>query len=437
MIAKQRMVQTIRNVFESFGFDPLETSSVQFLDALFGPDESTDMEYFLVRHNRRFEYAKETAIPNQKRSGLRYDLTVALARHVAENIATLPKPFLRHELGRVFRGENPSEGRFCQFDQLDADFVFAPDLWADAQIIAMMYEVMISLGVKEFVININDRKFCNGLPLYADFPEENLFAVLRAIDKFDKVGTTGVETLLTTDENLGLSPEGVQKIMQLFTLGESNTERLELVARLMPENVTAMEGISELVELLRYVKELGVPDNYVQIAFQVVRGLNYYTGPVFETVLTQYPELGSVFAGGRYDGLVSRFADIRAPAVGAAVGVDRLLGALQKMGLLGQKKSVVDVLVAVWDRTQATKSLEIAHRLRQLGMKVMVYTGADLKLKAQTTRAVTEEIPWFIIVGPDELANGFISIKDTRTRKQVTIPDGELEKFFGVIAKLI
>src|SRR3989344_3373173 len=325
MIPRQKMFDTIRDVFERFGFVPLDTPGLEKEEILTGGDPNFRMQIF-----RAGLRAGDEGL------ALRFDLTVPLARVVSAYGEKLEKPFKRYQIGKVWRGEKPQAGRFREFVQFDAE------------IVALIYETLTALGLSRFVIKVNNRKILNGLPSLVGFELTSNAEVLRIIDKLDKIGWDGVKVELA--EKLNLSDSQTDKLKQFIDIrSDSQEETLARLAELGADSPNIVEGSNELKEIISHIRSLGIPDRMWRIDLSVARGLGYYTGPVFETTLTDIPEIGSVFSGGRFDDLVARFGERSVPATGASVGVDRLFAAMDKLGLVKKEKTVAQVLVLNFD----------------------------------------------------------------------------------------
>lgn len=426
MIARQQMIETIRGVYERFGFVPLDSPGLEFESVLTG--DSKDFEMRLFR-TRVITGARDSVKPmkyDPKRTiALRFDLTVPLARIIATNPG-LKKPFKRYQIGRVWRGESPQAGRYREFVQFDADIVGSSSMLADAEIINIMYEVLRSLGVKRFVIRFNNRKVLNGLPDYAGFEAAKIKPVLRILDKVEKVGPEKMaqELMKKPSKGLdqsspGLSPRAVEKILEFQKISGEPEEVLQVAESKFKGIPIAEEGLQELSEISRYLKVLGIPSEHWSIDFGIARGLDYYTGPVFEAFLVDLPELGSVYSGGRYDGLISRFdPSSKIPATGASIGVDRLFTALERQGLIKFSSTVTQVLVTILDRKYLDEYLRIAQRLRGAGVNTELYLGRDESFKAQFAYAVRQEIPLVIIAGDKELSQQCVTLRNLITRQE-------------------
>jgi histidyl-tRNA synthetase len=443
--ATQAMLGTIRTVFESYGFEPLDTPSIEYTDALgkFLPDQDRPNEGV-------FSFQDD----DEQWLSLRYDLTAPLARYVAENYQTLPKPFRRYQTGPVWRNEKPGPGRFRQFTQFDADTVGASSIAADAELCMLAADTLEALGVPrgQCVIKVNNRKVLDGALESIGTEARKRLQVLRAIDKLDRLGPEGVRALLgkgRKDESgdftkgAGLTETANNAIVSIISnMGVSAVEterdlnaiyfsRLSAGKRdIQPDEIVRMialrfgmndlleTGISELVQLREYVVAAGYQGRVI-IDPSVVRGLEYYTGPVFEAELLapikdergQPIRLGSVVSGGRYDGLVERFTGEKVPATGVSIGVSRLLFGLQRLGKFKKSAAQGPVVVLVLDRDRIADYQKLAQTLRTAGIRAELYLG-ESGIKAQMKYADRRASPCVVIQGGDERAKGEVTIKD-------------------------
>ncbi|HVW56524.1 MAG TPA: histidine--tRNA ligase [Rhizobiaceae bacterium] len=413
--AVDEMVAKIRAVYELYGFEPVETPLIEYTDALgkFLPDQDRPNEGV-------FSFQDD----DDQWMSLRYDLTAPLARYVAEHYERLPKPYRSYRAGWVFRNEKPGPGRFRQFMQFDADTVGTPGVAADAEMAMMMADVMEALGIKrgDYVIRVNNRKVLDGvLEAIGLGGEENAgcrLTVLRAIDKLDKFGPEGVKLLLGPGrwdggkdgegdftKGAGLDDSAIATVLQYIQTGKIENN----------------PGIEELREISSLVQAAGYGSDRIRIDPSVVRGLEYYTGPVYEAeLLAEIPNedgvfvrFGSVGGGGRYDGLVSRFRGEPVPATGFSIGVSRLMTALKNLGKLDQAEVVAPIVVLVMDKD--TESLgryqKMVSELRQAGIRAELYLGGA-GMKAQMKYADRRGAPCVVIQGGDERAKGEVQIKD-------------------------
>jgi histidyl-tRNA synthetase len=418
--ATQAMLGTIRTVFESYGFEPLDTPAIEFTDALgkFLPDQDRPNEGV-------FSFQDD----DEQWLSLRYDLTAPLARYVAENYQTLPKPFRRYQTGPVWRNEKPGPGRFRQFTQFDADTAGASSVAADAELCMLAADTLEALGVPrgQYVVKVGNRKILDGVLESIGLAREDTtkhLAVLRAIDKLDRLGTEGVHALLgkgRKDESgdftkgAGLAPKQVDAVIAFIERGES----LGVLATLVRGSDVGEEGIAELEQMGGALSATGFGSDRVRIDPSVVRGLEYYTGPVFEAELLapikdergQQIRLGSVVSGGRYDGLVERFTGEKVPATGLSIGVSRLLFGLQRLGKVKESAAQGPVVVLVLDRDRIADYQKLAQTLRTAGIRAELYLG-ESGMKAQMKYADRRASPCVVIQGGDERAKGEVTIKD-------------------------
>jgi histidyl-tRNA synthetase len=417
MIPRQKMFDTIRATFERFGFLPLDTPGVEREEILTGADPEFKKQIFRTSQGDM----EDTEL------ALRFDLTVPLARVVASYPNDIPRPFKRYATGKVWRGERQQAGRFREFVQFDADIVGSKGAMADAEIISLMYETMKALGFSEFLVRVNNRKILNGLAAYAGFGQEKNDVVLRAIDKLDKIEWKGVREELLNASGVGLEEAQADAIKRFLDLQSGSTEeKLVAAEALMSNSPQAKEGIAELREIAACLKSLGVPDDKWAIDFSIARGLGYYTGPVFETILTSLPSIGSVFSGGRYDDLVNRFSATSIPATGTSVGVDRLFAAMEKLNTVPLETTMTKAMVLNFSPECRFLVQRAAADLRRAGIPTEIYLGTEITLKAQLSAAVKQGIPYVVIIGDEERAAGKAQIKDMNARTQTEVPLAEV-----------
>ena len=418
--ATEAMLATIKSVFELYGFEPLATPAIEYTDALgkFLPDEDRP-------NSGVFSFQDD----DEQWLSLRYDLTAPLARFVAENYQRLPKPFRRYQTGPVWRNEKPGPGRFRQFMQFDADTVGAPSVAADAELCMLAADTMEALGIPrgDYVVKVNSRKILDGVLDSIGVEEGRRLTVLRAIDKLDRLGEEGVRLLLSDgrkDESgdftkgAGLAAGDIDKVIaSTCPLSGGNDAILEELGQISNSEAGA-EGIEEL-KTIAALDEAGGYADRVLIDPSIVRGLEYYTGPVFETELTQTIKdqrgqtirLGSVMSGGRYDGLVARFTGERVPATGISVGVSRLLFGLQLLGKYKGDDAQGPVVVLVFDKDRLGDYQLMVQTLREAGLRAELYLGSS-GMKAQMKYADKRGSPCAIIQGGDEKERAEVQIKD-------------------------
>ncbi|MEW5980276.1 MAG: histidine--tRNA ligase [Acidobacteriota bacterium] len=411
MNGRQKMIATIRKVYESYGFLPLDTPALEYQVTLLGYGEENTKQIFNFLN------------PEEERVALRFDLTAPLARVVAQ-YPDLPLPFRRYQIAPVWRADKPDPGRFREFLQFDLDSVGSSSMAADVEILCGMYDTLTALGIRRFRVRFSDRKVLNSLLDFAGVPHDISHKVFRVLDKLDKIGSENVEAELTsgrTDASgdkvpgLGLSSAQVGKIKEFLALPQgTRAEVLGELKALLAGVQSAGEAIEELKFICDSLDALDMPDEAVALDPSLARGLDYYTGPVFEAVLTDAPEFGSVFGGGRYDGLVERFLGRKIPAVGASIGVDRLFAAMQRLGLIALAPSTAQVLVTVMERDKMMEYQKLTRELRLAGINSEVYLGDEKSLGKQLQYANRQQIPLAVIVGGDEFANGEVTIKNLK-----------------------
>ena len=426
---RRDMLDRIAQVYHRHGFDPLETSAVETVEALgkFLPD--------VDRPNAGVFAWQEEAVPGGGTAGdwlaLRYDLTAPLARVAAQYRNDLPSPYRRFAMGPVWRNEKPGPGRFRQFYQCDADTVGSASVAADAEICGMLADALEAVGIDrgDYLVRINNRKVLNGVLEAAQVREDQAEDVLRQIDKFDKVGREGVLALLTTGrlddsgariDGVGLSEAQAGPVLAfLEAKGADNAATLDNLSAAVGGSAIGAEGVDELRQIAAMLAAMGVAEDRAVIDPAVVRGLGYYTGPVFEAELTfeildekgRKRQFGSVAGGGRYDGLVERFTGQKVPATGVSIGVDRLLAALRAKGLAGAEV-VGPVVVTVMDRDRMSDYQSMAADLRAAGIRAEVYLGNPKNFGNQLKYADKRGAPVAIIQGGDEAERGVVQVKD-------------------------
>lgn len=429
LIPRKAVIATIESIFQKYGFSPLETPALEHLDVLLGTGgEETNKELFRLES------------PEGEPVALRFDLTVPFARLLAQYPDKLKAPFRRYAMGSVWRADKPGPGRFRQFTQFDVDAAGSDSVAVDAEIIAIMSEVMDALGVWDYAVVINNRKIIDALLLACGIDDlARQKHVLRVIDKLNKVGMANVRLELgpgRVDDSgdpipgVGLEEAVIDKVVTF--VGLKGGTRAEVVARLteaLPHTEETAAAVNEMQTLADALAALGVSEDHAIFDPSLARGLDYYTGPVFETVIRSAPEFGSVMGGGRYDGLVSRFMDRAIPSTGMSVGLDRLLAALTCLGAVSTAKTSVQALVVSLGGVPDAESLRIAAELRAGGIRAEAYFGAKRSMKVQLSHADHYEIPVAVIVGGDELAAGVVSVKDLLAGKRERADIGDREAY--------
>ena len=412
MIRRQYVIDVIRDVFEEFGFEPLQTPALELSEVLtgkYGPD-AEELIYQAGHAGGREDLS------------LRYDLSVPLCRVVAMH-PQLPKPFKRYQIDPVWRAERPQKGRYRQFFQCDADTVGTESMLADAENVTLIYQVLTRLGFEQFEININDRKLITGIGQFAGVPDAQLGGLYRSIDKLDKIGLAGVRDELAANQ----IPEPViEKLLPLLQIEGDTATVLNALSEQLGDSEVTREGIAELEELNGYLTTLGVPDEFYRINVSMVRGLEYYTGPIYETVVEE-PKIGSITGGGRYDELIGSFSRQGYPATGTSFGIERIIDVMEEFDMFPAAvgKTVTQVLVTVFDAELVQESLKLATLLRQDGIRTEVYCRST-RLSTQIKYADTKGIPYAVILGSDEVEAGTVAIRDLASREQQIVPREEL-----------
>ena len=428
-IAFQRMLDTIRRNFECFGFLPVETPVIEYSDVLLTKTGGeTERQVYFVQSTGAL--AKE----GTPELALRFDLTVPLARYVAEHEHDLNFPFRRYQMQRVYRGERAQRGRFREFYQCDIDVIGKDGLSIryDAELPAVIYGVFRGLDIGAFTIQLNNRKLMRGyFESLGIADSEQQMLVLREVDKLDKRGADYVRDTLT-GEAFGLSADVAAKILDFVQVRSTSLD--DAFARLDalgsgPESLE--QGRAELKEVLGLIRDFGVPESHFALNLSIARGLDYYTGTVYETTLNDHPQIGSICSGGRYENLASQYTKSKLPGVGISIGLTRLFWQLREAGLLGAARSTVDVLVTQMDPAQLPAYLAIASELRAAGIATEVVLESG-KLAKQFKYADRTGIRFALVLGEDELAKGVVTVKDLRRGDQFEVARGELAKALRV-----
>ena len=422
MIRRQYVIDVIRGVFEEFGFEPLQTPALELSEILtgkYGPD--AEKLIYQAGH-----------VGGKEDISLRYDLSVPLCRVVAMH-PQLPKPFKRYQIDPVWRAERPQKGRYRQFFQCDADTVGTESMLADAENVNLIYQVLTRLGFKQFEININDRKLITGIGQFAGVPAEQLGGLYRSIDKLDKIGLSGVRAELAENH---ISEPVIEKLLALLQIQGDAETVLSALSEQLGDSEVAHEGIADLEELNGYLATLGVPEEFYKINVSMVRGLEYYTGPIYETVVEE-PKIGSITGGGRYDELIGSFSRQSYPATGTSFGIERIIDVMEEFDMFPSAvgKTVTQVLVTVFDAELAPESLKLATLLRQEGIRTEVYCRPT-RISTQMKYADNKGIPYAVILGSDEVEAGTVAVRDLASREQQVIPREKLVAHIQELAKL-
>ena len=413
MLRREYVFDIVRGVFHTYGFEPLQTPVLELNETLMGKyGEDAEKLIFQAQH------------PGGKEElALRYDLTVPLARVVAQYQNEITLPFKRYQLSPVWRAERPQRGRYREFYQCDADIVGIASMSADAEILGVVVTALKRLGFKQFTVKINNRKLLTGMGQYSGVPDAQLGDLYRSVDKFDKIGADGVRKELVERDVDG---EAVTRMMDLIQSRQPGLENLDYLQNVMGQIPAAAEGIRELRELAQYLDDAYISPEDYEFDFTMVRGLGYYTGPIFETVITE-PNLGSVTGGGRYDDLVGLFRKESLPTTGTSLGIERIIDLMSELDLYPAAfgGTVVQVLVTVFGDDTRREATRLTAELRAGGMKTEQYLE-DRNLGKQFQYADKKGIPLVAILGSEEIKQGVVKFRRLSDGEEVTAPRGEV-----------
>jgi histidyl-tRNA synthetase len=410
MIPREQMLEKARRVYRSYGFAPIDTPALEYTEILLGKggDESDKQLYRFVDHGGR-----DVA--------LRFDLTVPFARFAAQYINELGTPFKRYHMGPVWRGENTQKGRYREFWQCDFDTIGTTSNAADIETALVIYDLMRTLGFERFEIHVNNRLVLNGLLEELGLAGKTA-AVLRALDKLAKIGREGVSQEMAA---AGVDAAQAQRVLDLAETTGSNNEILARLERDFGSNANAAEGVRRLKELLEVTKAAGLTEGALKLDVSIARGLDYYTGTVYETILTDLPGIGSVCSGGRYDNLAGLYTKQELPGIGASLGLDRLLAAMEELKLLQSAATPAPVVMVQFSAEYLGAYQKMARELRADGNGVEVYPDAK-KIGPQLKYAEKRGFRVALIAGPDEIAKNIWNIRDLTKREEKSVPADEV-----------
>lgn len=397
------MVDKIRKSYERFGFLPIDTPIIEMADVLLAK-AGGETEKQIYRFNK-----------GENDLALRFDLTVPLAKYVCEYQNDITFPFKRYQIGKVYRGERPQKGRYREFYQCDIDIIGDGELSIinDAEMPSVIYTTIKELGFDDFTIRINNRKILNGLFEELELQEESV-EVMRIIDKLEKIGKDNVIKCL---QDLKIEESKIDKIIAFLEIDGTTDEKLEALQNLNFSNELFKQGLDELTQVVKYVRLFGVPDTNFKVDLTIARGLDYYTGTVYETFLNDYREVGSVCSGGRYDNLAEFYTDKKLPGVGVSIGLTRLFYKLNELNILKEEQKAISKVLIVSMTENTNTALEIGTKIRQAGINADVYME-NKKIKAKFKYADKLGIPYVAIIGEEEEKNGTVSLKNMETGEQ-------------------
>ena len=420
----EAIMEVLRNTYSLYGFTPLDTPAIEAADVLLakGGGETEKQIY-------RFQKGDSDL-------ALRFDLTVPLAKYVALHYGELAFPFRRYQIGKVYRGERAQRGRFREFYQADIDIIGDGKLSItnEAEIPSIIYKTFSTLGLRRFQIRVNNRKILNGFYAMLGLSEQS-GDIMRTVDKLDKIGSDKVRVLLV--EECGVEEAKADEILTFIAIRGTNAEVLERLGSYRGRDEAFDTGLDELTTVTKYLAAFGVPEENFAVDLTIARGLDYYTGTVYETRMLDHPEIGAICAGGRYDNLAEYYSDRSLPGVGVAIGLTRLFYVLDEQGMLNPDLLTAPADVLLLPMTDDfTAAVELATRFRNAGLRTQIYSEQK-KFKAKMTYADKLGIPYVAFLGEDEIAQGVCSVKDLRTGQQVSLsPDEAVELIRKGISEL-
>ena len=405
----ERMMDILRTTYSRYGFTPLDTPVIEASEVLLakGGGETEKQIY-------RFQKGDADL-------ALRFDLTVPLAKYVALHGNDLAFPFRRYQIGKVYRGERAQRGRFREFYQADIDIIGDGklDITNEAEIPSIIYQTFTALGLTRFQIRVNNRKILNGFYAMLGLTDRS-GDIMRTVDKLDKIGPHKVRACLMDD--VGLTAEQAEEIMRFISITGSNDQVLSALEGYRSRHELFDQGLDELTTVTRYLADFGVPEVNFAVDLTIARGLDYYTGTVYETTLLDYPEIGSVCSGGRYDNLAEYYTDRQLPGVGISIGLTRLFYVLGEQGILNPSLPTAPADVLILPMTQdLTPAIQLATRLRGAGVRTQLYTEQK-KFKAKMNYADKLGVPYVVFLGDDEIAAGLVACKDMTSGEQTKLP---------------
>lgn len=408
-VQMERIMQVLRETYALYGFYPLDTPLIESSEVLLakGGGETEKQIYRFTKGDSDLS--------------LRFDLTVPLAKYVAQHYGELTFPFRRFQIGKVYRGERAQRGRFREFYQADIDVIGdgSLNITNEAEIPSIIYQTFTALGLTRFQIRVNNRKILNGFYAMLGLTDRS-GDIMRTVDKLDKIGPHKVRACLMDD--VGLTADQAEEIMRFISITGSNDQVLSALEGYRSRHELFDQGLDELTTVTRYLAAFGVPEVNFAVDLTIARGLDYYTGTVYETTLLDYPEIGSVCSGGRYDNLAEYYTDRQLPGVGISIGLTRLFYVLGEQGLLNPSLPTAPADVLILPMTQdLTPAIQLATRLRGAGVRTQLYTEQK-KFKAKMNYADKLGVPYVVFLGDDEIAAGLVACKDMTSGEQTKLP---------------
>ena len=411
MMAREHLIDTARSVYRSFGFAPIDTPALEYSEILLGKGgEESDKQVF------RFTDQGDRDV------AMRFDLTVPLARYAAQHIQDLGTPFRRYHIAPVWRGERPARGRFREFMQCDFDTIGSTSNTVDIETLLVINTLFEKIGVNGFTVRVNNRKVLNGLLEKNDL-QDHAVGILRCLDKLDKIGRDKV--VAEMQDKVGITEQQGNSVLDMAMLSGSNNEVLDSLENMLAGNQTGEEGLANLRELFQTVAASGLPEDRVKLDVSIARGLDYYTGTIYETILHDLPAIGSVCSGGRYDNLASKFTSQQLPGVGASLGLDRMLAAMEELGMVKTASTPAPVLITMFDKDHSLDYVLLAQKLRAAGIGTEVYPEAKA-IGKQMKYANRKGFQVAVIAGADEFAESTWQVKGLQAGNQQNVSDANI-----------
>ena len=429
MIPRERLVERATKVYRSYGFCPIDTPVLEYLEILLGKgSDETDKQLYRFKD------------PGGREVGMRFDLTVPFARFSAQHIAELGVPFKRYHLAKVWRGENTQAGRYREFSQCDFDAIGTSNVMSDVETALVINDVLERVDLRsddsftKFEIHLNSRKILNGALEKLGLSDKAV-PILRALDKLAKIGADAVAAEMI--QTAGSTEEQARLVLELASFKGSNDDILKRAETLLAGNELGTSGVAELRQILETTKAVGIPEERFVVDVSIARGLDYYTGTIFESFLTELPSIGSVCSGGRYDNLAGLYTKQTLPGVGASLGLDRLFAALEELNMIEKSYSTVDVFLPYFDSKLGVTYSRLATQLRRRGVGVELYPEPK-KLGQQLKYADKKGFKLALVVGSDEVERGVASLKDLRSGGQQEValePNALVDAIFTALQK--
>jgi len=415
MKLREYVINTFKKVFERYGYEPLETPALEYTDLMLGiSGEEAEKQFFRFKDQGGRDVM------------MRFEVMVPMCRVIAQYKQKIVFPFKRYQIQRCWRAEKPQKGRLREFTQCDADIIGSSSMMADAEFIQMGIEAMKEFGFKNFVTRINNRKFLNGMVKLVNVDSRLFYGICMSLDKLRKIGIENVKKELI--EKRGISPNTAGQILKIISTKGKNERLIKIFKKKMANVPEAQEGLAEIEKILDYLKTVGIEEKYYRFDPSIARGLAHYTGPIWEVEVIE-GGVGSVAGCGRYDNIIGQYlgGKEKIPATGGSFGIERMMQILKDRKMVSMPKSYAKVLVTLFDKNLAKESIKIAAKLRKAGIAAILYPE-PVRLDKQLKYADKKGIPLVVIIGPDEIKKGEMTVKDLRTGKQKKLLINDLNR---------